>query len=161
MALDGDLVGKIVSEWARTEIQKRDILNYNGAMLAYTDKARIANLLGLSDDQKLGVTPFPSPTTIAIGGNQTEPARQAELRDADPRQQEKQAAVAPPQQQQQSDWWKYLVAAVAASGVTLGGMALNKTPTPVQQDQRTGSVDLDMVGFPNIENTNDKGSDNG
>jgi hypothetical protein len=142
MALEGDLLGKIVSEWARTEIQKKDILNYNGAMLAYTDKARVANLLGLSDEQKLGVTPFPSPTTIAIGGNNQEPQSQ----------QKPQAQKAP---KTQSDWWKYLLAAVAASGVTVGGMALNKQPQPQAPvpEQSQGNVDLDMEGFPNLENT--------
>lgn len=145
MALEGDLIGRIVSEWARTEIQKKDILNYNGAMLAYTDKARIANLLGLSDEQKLGVTPFPSPTTIAIGGNNQDQAQAAEqLRTALHPQ-----GVAPKSSNSQgkSDWWKYLLAAAAASGITVGGMAFNK-PTPIPDSSKIGSVQLEMEGFP-------------
>ena len=59
--LPADTLDDIVREWARAKIQKMDILNHNGAMLAYTSKAELANRVGLTDRQKLGVTPFPSP----------------------------------------------------------------------------------------------------
>jgi len=54
-----NLLDEIVREWARTAIQQKDVLNYNGANLAYNHAADIANKLGLSATQKLGVTPFP------------------------------------------------------------------------------------------------------
>lgn len=65
-SLGGDTLDAIVREWARVKIQKLDILNYNGANLAYNHAANTANLLKLSDQQKLSVTPFPCPTNINV-----------------------------------------------------------------------------------------------
>lgn len=61
-----DTLDAIVREWARVKIQKLDILNYNGANLAFNHAAHTANLLGLSETQKIGVTPFPCPTNITM-----------------------------------------------------------------------------------------------
>jgi len=140
MSENGDLLGKIVSEWARAEIQKKDILNYNGALLSYTDKARIANLLGLTDQQKLGVTPFPSPTTVAIGGSSDSSSNSDLLSRLE--------KLAAPAATKQNDWWKYLLVALASIGTTIGGVALNNggSQDPVAQTQ--SAVSLDMEGFP-------------
>lgn len=63
-----DTVNALLREYGRAKIQKLDILNYNGANLAYNHAADTANKLGLSEQQKLGVTPFPSATNISISG---------------------------------------------------------------------------------------------
>jgi len=60
-----NLLDEIIREWARTAIQQKDVLNYNGANLAYNHAADTANKLGLSAAQKLGVTPFPQSNSVS------------------------------------------------------------------------------------------------
>lgn len=60
------LLDEIIREWARTEIQQKDIVNYNGANMAYNHAVDIANKLKLTDAQKLGVSPFPANSTTTV-----------------------------------------------------------------------------------------------
>jgi hypothetical protein len=65
----------VLREYARAKIQQIDIHNYNGANLAYNHASDTANKLGLSDEQKLGVAPFPghpNNTSVNVGGDSTE-----------------------------------------------------------------------------------------
>lgn len=57
---------QIAKELARVKIQQQDIKNYAGANLAYNHAADTANKLGLSETQKLGISPFPGQTTINV-----------------------------------------------------------------------------------------------
>jgi hypothetical protein len=66
MQPNGNTLDAIIREWARAQIQLLDIRNYNGAAMTYIDKANMANQLGLSEQQKIGVTPFPSPQTRSL-----------------------------------------------------------------------------------------------
>lgn len=61
-----DTLDAIVREYVRVKLQSIDIRNYNGANLAYTHAADMANKLGLDERQKIGITPFPAPTTVSI-----------------------------------------------------------------------------------------------
>jgi hypothetical protein len=57
----------VLREYARAKIQQIDIHNYNGANLAYNHASDTANKLGLSDEQKLGVAPFPGrPNNMSV-----------------------------------------------------------------------------------------------
>ena len=70
-----DTCDSILRDWARATIQVKDIANYNGANLAYNHAANTANQLGLSEQQKLGVAPFPgrpNETTIQVGDTNRE-----------------------------------------------------------------------------------------
>lgn len=67
-----DTLDAIVREWARSQLQQKEITNYNGANLAYNHAANIANSLKLSEEQKLGIAPFPgrpSNTVVSVGAD--------------------------------------------------------------------------------------------
>ena len=74
-----DTLDAIVREYVRAKIQGIDIRNYNGANLAYTHAADMANKLGLTPDQKIGVTPFPSNNTVVISTPPAEPEPKPEV----------------------------------------------------------------------------------
>lgn len=61
-----DLIEAIVKGYAEAKLQKLHILNQGGANLVYNHGANTANLLKLSEDQKLNITPFPSPAKTEI-----------------------------------------------------------------------------------------------
>lgn len=70
-------------EWAAkhylaAKVQSKHILNYNGANMAYAHAADMANRLGLTEEQKAKITPFPANnTTIVVqGGEQQETAQE-------------------------------------------------------------------------------------
>ncbi len=65
-----DLMEWILENYAASKIQGNHIRNYNGANLAYNHAASTANNLGLSEEQRAKITPFPTPetTNVNIGG---------------------------------------------------------------------------------------------
>lgn len=65
-----ELLERLLWEYGRARIQQMDILNYNGANLAYNHARDIEKKLGLPS----AVTPFPSPTNISV--NQIQPTPQ-------------------------------------------------------------------------------------
>jgi hypothetical protein len=79
---NADTFNEVLREFARAKIQKEHIHNYNGANLAYTHGADMANKLGLSEGQKLGVQPFPSSQSVmqvfGPGGSPQAPAQPAQ-----------------------------------------------------------------------------------
>jgi hypothetical protein len=119
-----DTLDEIVREWARTKIQRVDILNHNGAMLAYTDKANVANKLGLTEKQKLGVTPFPSSYTIMAG---VEPSAQVQTE---------------PKMTQTQKLINTVILLMAAGGLTLGTMSYLDKSIDTQ-----GQVGLEVEGW--------------
>jgi hypothetical protein len=59
-------------------ILKRNIHNYNGANLAYNHASDTANKLGMSDEQKQRLAPFPQipgNTTVNVNSNQPQPEK--------------------------------------------------------------------------------------
>ena len=156
---NGSTLDTIFREWARAQIQMLDIRNYNGAMLAYNHQADTANRLGLDDKQKLGVTPFPSPTTSNLHISQ--PGSESPPQAIDTRQ-----AVAPPPvtggQKPKSSWLPVLGAALL-SGTLVGGTAgttaymMSGNQPQVQQEQpatqqqiapANGTVGVEVEGWP-------------
>lgn len=138
-----DIIREIVKEAARAEIQQQDIMNKNGADLAYIDKANLANVLGLSDQQKLGVTPFPSPqnTAINIGGGGGDDLQ----------------SPPPIPKQTKSKWPMILGSAVLGSALTAGGIALphllkprepnTQANTQPDQEPGIGQVGIKVEGW--------------
>jgi len=71
-----DTMDSIMAAYARAKIQRIEILNHNGSMLGHVDKMAMANAMGLDEKQRLGVTPFPTPTSINISGPDPQVAQQ-------------------------------------------------------------------------------------
>lgn len=169
-----DTLDAIVREWARAKIQKLDILNHNGAMMVYNAKADLANKLGLSEKQKLGVTPFPSPSSLAITqaapdtNNETQRRLEQDvqqLRDQlktissvpSVTQTEVPAAVSTPK-----STWKRRATELAAAAVTAAAATWGVTqytgkepvkpvdqtiPIAVESGTTNGSIDLEVEGW--------------
>lgn len=140
-----DTMDAIIAAYARAKIQKLEILNHNGANLAYVSKMAAANAMGLDEKQRLGVAPFPhSSTEINIGESDSEKRLKSEVDDlrgrldrmkqeaddarrqaaeADRRRQQDRVQPAPAPQQS-SDWKKWIWPLVAAGGLGIGGGSL-------------------------------------
>lgn len=56
---------------------RRNIHNYNGSLLAYTHHCDMANKLGLTEEQKRSITPFPDarPTNVTMNVNSQQPVQ--------------------------------------------------------------------------------------
>jgi hypothetical protein len=157
MAVYPDTLDDILREYARVKIQRIDIMNHNGAMLAYTDKANMANKLGLTEQQKLGVTPFPSPTNtnIVSGISQDQLGeiiesvlKNREQQQSNQQQSNQQQSQQPQQlQQSQPDNKQKIINAVlvalAAGGLTLGTLSYLDKPT----DPGIGNVGVEVEGW--------------
>ena len=139
-----DTLDDIVRQWARAKIQRIDIMNYNGANLAYTHGADMANRLGLSDTQRLGVTPFPASTSVRV--------------DAPPAQPEPPVVPVPSASPAPSRWTPVLA---GLGGGLLGAGAMlaaewigGPTSPPTQPDPATvvrpGEVGLKIEGVPDV-----------
>jgi hypothetical protein len=62
--IGGNLLDWVVGNYMAAKIQREHILNYNGANLAYNHAANTAKLLGIPDEQRAQITPFPAPSNI-------------------------------------------------------------------------------------------------
>lgn len=73
-----DPLAAIALAWAAARIQQIHVANHNGANLGYLNKADVANKVGLSETQKAGITPFPSPVsnTFNIHADNNQPTVQ-------------------------------------------------------------------------------------
>lgn len=169
----------IVREWARAQIQKLDIWNYNGAMLSYNHQADMANRLGLTDRQKLGVTPFPCPTnqSVTIGGphedQDTSSQDGADAGGVSPPPIPASPTTGNPPVSGKSRWWPAAGAAVLASALTagsIGGTAYVMAPQQQEEQQQEaeqkkpkpkpdvnqstgGQVGVDVLGWPKKNQT--------
>lgn len=154
----------IIREWARAEIQRMDIVNYNGAQMSYNHQADMANRLGLSDRQKLGVTPFPCPSnqTLNISSDAAadKPADSNKTNENDsqqvsaPQPQPQPQPTNQPSNQPASVFWKTIAAAAlgaAVSAGSIGGTAWvlhsprEESTTQIDSDGRVG---VDVIGWP-------------
>jgi|SRR5690606_15467676 len=68
--------GQIIEDAARAylteQIKTVNIRNWNGANLAYVDKAHVANKLGLTPEQLRNVMPYPPSVNIVTGSDKQE-----------------------------------------------------------------------------------------
>lgn len=158
--VNGGTLDEIVREWARAQIQRMDIVNYNGAQLSYNHQADMANRLGLSDKQKLGVTPFPCPTHQTLAMNSGSGIQESKTDEGqDTSQQTRQStgdAVQPPvpsDNKTRSLLWPTIGAAALSALLTagsIGGTAWvmqDDKPRETQVDPE-GRVGVDVIGWP-------------
>lgn len=145
--MDDNTIESIVREWARAKIQQIDIMNYNGAQMAYNHQADVANKLGLSEKQKLGVTPFPCPT------NQTIVAAGESKKVEEP--QEPPTAVEAVKTTLLQKLAPYLIGAALTGGPLGGFMLANALPSEPRDEQTQtitysddGRVGVDVTGWP-------------
>lgn len=74
-----DLVRNVLGAYLGEKIKGQNILNMNGANLAYTHAIDIAHKLGLPEDYIKNITPFPgSTTTNIVVQNDSEKSKDAE-----------------------------------------------------------------------------------
>lgn len=145
----GDTLDDIVRAYARAKIQKMDILNYNGANLAYNHAVSTANNLGLNPAQKLGISPFPASNTSVnvIGGDPVSTPQQSQAGAASqPTRGNRQAPELP-----KFPWWiPAAVSAVTGAGIAVGAMNYlggnTKPPATVEVDSGGASVGLEVDG---------------
>lgn len=109
----------IVTEWARTKVQRLDIMNYNGAQMANIHANDIAKKLGLNP-QGIGVTPFPCPSVQHISMEQRAPSETEQA----PAAPAKPPAAPPAQSGGIPGWLKALLAAGLGAGLTAGAIWL-------------------------------------
>lgn len=103
----------LITMWAGEKIKQKNIMNQNGANLVYSHGRDIANKLGLSEEEKRAITPFPSVTKIS----------NTETKD------------------EEKGWWSkalpYIGTALLAGGTGAGALALTEKfmsdPIPVKQ----------------------------
>jgi hypothetical protein len=60
------LMDDLVKAWIGERIKQANIINQNGANLAYIHGKDIGKKLGLSEDELQGITPFPASTKIYV-----------------------------------------------------------------------------------------------
>lgn len=136
------------------KIQAGHIINHHGAMQMYLANARLANVMGLNEDQKSNITPFPSPNRVTIvnGGSDAKlvgvveslvgklidkvqtPAASTEPQPAQPTQPDTLQPVQPVTNA--TNWWctmkKYgsTLAWILAAGSSITAAALALRPSP-------------------------------
>lgn len=77
--MSDNVLDEMMKAYAAVKIQKQHILNQNGANMANIHALDIAQKLGISTDEankRLGITPFPSPTSntnTRVETNKTSP----------------------------------------------------------------------------------------
>ena len=168
-ALDENTLDQIVREWARAQIQRMDIVNYNGAQLSYNHQADMSNRLGLSEKQKLGVTPYPCPTnqTLEVGGDRQPEEPRQEERHEEAEDNSSQSSSSPSSEvpnanasggKSRSLLWPTLGAAALSAALTagsIGGTAWVMSDKPEKPAENTteitnpdGRVGVDVIGWP-------------
>jgi outer membrane biosynthesis protein TonB len=92
-----DMMWNLWGAWAGEKIKKINILNQNGANLAYVHGQDIAKKLGLEKDVRDNITPFPATVNIAVecGGDKEEPEPEPEQEVKPPKKEEKPPKPAP------------------------------------------------------------------
>lgn len=122
------LMERIIDDYLSAQLQGRHILNQNGANLVYNHACDTANKLGLTNEQKSKIVPFPAPVSLSIntGGQSTESSAAEKsttttTADGQPRKSSPIGTLA-----------KYAATAILGGGVGLGGMILHDvlTSTP-------------------------------
>lgn len=172
MGVNDITLDEIVREWARAQIQRMDIVNYNGAQMSYNHQADMSNRLGLSEKQKLGVTPYPCPTsqTLSVGGTPEEP-RPTQPQDEphedqtnnQPSTQSANSGVeaSAPNAKSRSLLWPTISAAALSALLTagsIGGTAWVMSDKPrnetveTEQIDSDGRVGVDVIGWPQNNN---------
>lgn len=160
MTTGGNTLDDIVREWARTQIQQQDIVNYNGAQLSYNHQSDMANRLGLTDRQKLGVTPFPCPTnqTLTVGGGQREKTenRSDSTREGQNGSVRDTGTTGTTGTKTRAILWPTIGAAALSSLLTAGGIGgaawYMRDDKPREQTTQTNPesrVGVDVIGWPN------------
>lgn len=159
------MIADVVGEYFRSKIQTQDIRNYAGANMAFNHAADIANKLGLSNEQKAGVAPFPgrpNVTNLQVGDPQLAD-RIAELVSAikqptgEPAATQDQPAVAE-RVSSAAKWIVPLIAGVSGAGTLGAGLLVFQslfggTPgnsTPTNKGAETGidaNVGLEIEGI--------------
>lgn len=135
-----DTTLEIQKEYARNKIQQKEILNYAGANLAYTHAADMSNKLGLNDEQKLGVQPFPASHSIRIEQNTTTPEQSTTPTTPTPTKNKSKLLLA---------------AGITAASLLSGGAGAALSPTILSMLNKKeevvenvgGEVDLKVEGF--------------
>lgn len=136
---------------------RRNIHNYNGSLLAYTHQANMANQLGLSDEQKRAIAPFPDARAQNVSAVTTvvnPPPEAATLEAAPPVVKQETPSVVEAVKKPAVSLFRRLMpwAIAAALGTTTGGIAsvaLNyfwpdAPAVQVPSDPRHGEIGLEV-----------------